>query len=160
MLVDAKKVAAQQAAATANATGVAATAGPFPTATVGVKGSQAGAMTLDLVVVGRADPGGAVDRVSLTDGRWATGPNEIVVSNASIIVSVGVTLTAAETTLTVVGKARSMSDTADAWTAPATLAALTTTTEYQMLYRFEASATATEMTANQTAVEKALPDER
>ncbi|MFC6017994.1 FtsX-like permease family protein [Plantactinospora solaniradicis] len=157
VLIDAEKVAAQQAAVTANATGVAATAGPFPTGTVGVKGTQAGAMTIDLNVVGRADPGGAVDKVSLTEGRWATGPNEIVVSNAGVIVSVGGTLTAAETTLTVVGKARSMSDTADAWTDPATLAALTTTTEYQMLYRFDAAATATEMTANQTAVEKAVP---
>jgi len=155
-LIDAKKVTPEQAAATASATGVVEAAGPFPTGTVAVKGSEANSLALDLVVVGRADPAGAVDKVSLTDGRWATGPNEIVVSNGMNL-SVGDTVTSSQTTLTVVGKARSMSDTADAWTSPATLAALTTTTGYQMLYRFSAAATATEMAANRAAVEKALP---
>lgn len=33
-----------------------------------------------LTVVGRADPGGPVDRVTVWQGRWAAAPGEIVLN--------------------------------------------------------------------------------
>jgi putative ABC transport system permease protein len=114
-----------------------------------------------LTVVGRSGPGGDVDRVEVVDGRWPTGPEEIVVAHGVVRVPLGVRLEAAGgPTLTVVGIARSMSDTASAWVLPSAVDALTvpgTTSAYQMLYRFGAAATAAEVQAGRAVVEAALP---
>ncbi len=94
-----------------------------------------------LTVVGRADPAGPVDRVDLWDGRWATAPGEIVIADlppapgyrpASQVGAV-IELRGAPP-LKVVGFAYSVSQTADAWVAPAQMAALHPTAE-QVLFR-------------------------
>ena len=61
--------------------------------------------------------------------------------------------------VTVVGLARSVSDTADAWMTPAGLAALhPPATGYQMLYRLTDAGTASQVEAARDAVTAALPD--
>ena len=146
--------------------GVAETAGPFPVAQVmvglpappGMTGAPRGGPVL--TVVGRDAPGDGIDAVTVTEGTWATGPGEIVVAAGSgIRLPLGSTLTIGEgNTATVVGVARSVSDTADAWMTPAGLAALEApTTGYQMLYRLTAADRAAQVTAARDAVTAALP---
>ncbi len=74
---DAGKTTAAQLSASAHATGVTAAAGPFQTAVITPATSRGGPGG-PITVVGRADPGGSVDAVTLTKGRWVTGPGEIV----------------------------------------------------------------------------------
>ncbi|MER7186937.1 ABC transporter permease, partial [Streptomyces hyaluromycini] len=71
---DARLVTPARLAASARSSGVTGSSGPFPTATAAPDHSGA------LSVVGRADPGGAVDRVTLTEGRWARRTGEIVLA--------------------------------------------------------------------------------
>jgi putative ABC transport system permease protein len=56
-----------------------------------------------------------------------------------------------------VGFARSVSQTADAWVAPGQVAVLTHQVDYQMLYRFGTAATTAQMTANRAAVASTVP---
>ncbi|MEV4518471.1 FtsX-like permease family protein [Dactylosporangium sp. NPDC049525] len=122
--------------------GAVATAGPFEQAVVDVPTDiELIHLPDSITVVGRADPGGPVDRVDLWDGRWATAPGEIVVAELPPApgyhprseVGTVIHLPGAPP-LTVVGFAYSVSRTADAWVAPAQLAALHPTA-VQMLYR-------------------------
>ena len=154
------KATTAQLTASAHATGVTASAGPFPTAPIVFKdpiGGKQPAMTL----VGRAKAGGPVDAVSLTAGRWPTGPNEIVLSaSGHIMMPIGSTLQAdapGNPSVTLVGVARSVSGTADGWMTPAGLTALHAPTGYQMLYRFAHADTAKEMSADRAAVTKTVP---
>lgn len=122
----------------------------------------AGPMRLpSLTVVGRDGPGGDVDRVELVDGRWPTGPDEIVVAQDAVRIPLDVRLeTSGGPALTVVGVARSMSATASAWVLPSALDALTVpgaTPGYQMLYRFAAAETEAEVDAGRAAVAATLP---
>jgi len=121
-----------------------------------------------MTVVGRADPGGAVDRVVLVDGRWATAPGEIVLATGDRlrfspkVIGQQWTVSGApgSSPVTVVGIARSAGRTADAWTTPAQLAAWTGPDgprTYQMLYRFTAADTAEQVRAGRTAVETIVP---
>ena len=110
-------------------------------------------------MVGRAAPDGPVDAVTLTSGRWVTGPGEIVLAAGDgPLTRLGTTLTFPDLPgtpdLTIVGVARSVSRTADAWVWPAQLA----TDSYQMLYRFAAAGTAAEITAGRAAVAASVPD--
>ncbi|MFI1990423.1 FtsX-like permease family protein [Actinoplanes sp. NPDC020271] len=129
-------------ALTSALTGVTATAGPFGQ-TVVVPENDSGLVRgrSPLTVVGRADPGGAVDQLDLWEGRWPAAPGEIVMAatrdpdfafgplaKTTEIVSNGVTLK-------VVGFAESISSSADAWVTPAQMTALHPT-GLQMLYRF------------------------
>ncbi|MGW6564903.1 ABC transporter permease [Streptomyces sp. NPDC054975] len=116
-----------------------------------------------MTVVGRSDPGRDVDKVALVDGRWATRSGEIVLSaDSSLIPTLGrrVTFTHLpdEPTLTVVGVARSVTRTADAWVVPAQMPALTAPGSggYQMLYRFTNAGTAAQITAGGKAVTRSL----
>jgi putative ABC transport system permease protein len=61
--------------------------------------------------------------------------------------------------LTVVGFANSVSDTVDAWVAPAQLTAMTTGTErqYQMLYRFTDATTEAQINIDRAVIADALP---
>ncbi|MBL7255421.1 FtsX-like permease family protein [Paractinoplanes lichenicola] len=135
----------------ADVPGVVAASGPYAVLDVPLQGPP-------LTLVARADPGGDVDRVEVTDGRWATAPNEIVVGDGSFRLPVGEHLTTENgVTLTVVGTARSVSQTATAWVAPSAVESLGTIQGYQMLYRFGAASTAADVEAGRAAVEAALP---
>ncbi|GAA4464053.1 ABC transporter permease [Phytohabitans houttuyneae] len=156
-----------QLADSASAAGVAASAGPFASAQFSLT-SQAGNRLPPLNVVGRADPGGTVDQVNLIEGRWATAPGEIVLATGGGLrlppKATGRQWTVTEApgspSVTVVGIARSVSLTADAWTTPAQLAAWTGPEgprTYQMLYRFTTADTAAQVQTGRTAVEATLP---
>jgi len=153
---DAAKATAAQLAASADAAGVTAAAGPFPTvsATPRLDGQELQPMSL----VGRARHGGPVDDVTLTEGRWATRAGEIVLSDSGPILRVGARISFPELpgtpTLTVVGIARSVSRTADAWVVPSLL---TEPDGYQMLYRFKAAGTARQVAADRAAVTAGVP---
>ncbi|ADP80440.1 ABC transporter permease [Pseudofrankia inefficax] len=169
---DGTKVTAARLAATARAPGVTAAAGPFPTTsarprtTAGSVGIPAGIDLQPLTIVGRADRGGPVDDVTLLQGRWATGSGEIVLASdaGGAPVGLGDTLLfpgrTGSQTLTVVGIARSVSHTADAWVVPAQLPALTatgTTAGFEMLYRFHAAGTDAEVAAGRATIAAAVP---
>jgi putative ABC transport system permease protein len=181
-MFDGTKATRAQAAATAGATGVTTSAGPFPALTLaptlkpvldqgpGLGGAPPPANLPPLTlppstVVGRADSGGDLDRLELVDGRWAKGTGEIVWSyGANAPVQPGATVTFADApgrpTLTVVGLARSVSGTADAWVTPEQLAALAkpgTSVNYQMLYRFQHADTDAQVSADRAAVQAVAP---
>ncbi|RYJ30507.1 putative ABC transporter integral membrane protein [Streptomyces sp. L-9-10] len=167
-----------QLAATARRPGVEAAAGPFEQAVITLpdagaaadkgpadkgsddkgsadKGSEppAGPRTVTgpLTVVGRADPGGPVDRVRLLAGRWATRPGEIVLHALGAERDVGTVISVpGGPELTVVGWASSLSRSAQGWVSPDQIAALHPTAT-QMLYRFTGSSSTTD-----GRIEKAL----
>jgi putative ABC transport system permease protein len=139
----------------------AAVAGPFGLVTLDVT-IDAGRPPLPLTVVGRGDPGGPVDRLNVWQGRWATGPGEIVLNQnpaepapLSMGTKVAVPGGAA---LTVVGVAYSVSESADAWVTPDQLADLHPTTT-QMLYRFTHATTDAQISSDRSAVTSGLPPE-
>ncbi|WP_327639313.1 ABC transporter permease [Kribbella sp. NBC_00482] len=139
----------------------AAVGGPFAQATLELGQPQ---MMGSLVTVGRADPGGAVDRLNVWKGRWVEKPGEIVL-NRNPTESGGRggpqlngTIAAGGQTLTIVGFAYSVSQSADAWVTPEQLNALHPTST-QMLYRFTQAATNAEVTAGQKAVTAGLPSD-
>ncbi|KUN58467.1 ABC transporter permease [Streptomyces canus] len=169
---DPSKATAQQVGATAHAAGVTATAGPFPTASVNPTGGPgldlpAGMTMTPMALVGRAEPSGPVDDVTLTSGHWASGAGEIVVSAdyGGPQLSVGQKVdfpraSAGTSELKVVGIARSVSHTADGWVAPreiSILAAKGSSSGLQMLYRFANAATTTQLAADRAAVAAKAP---
>jgi putative ABC transport system permease protein len=171
--VDATKTSAQQIAATRQASGVTALSGPYSTLLAQQVVTTYGfdvpsdLVLAPLTVVGRADPGGPVDDVSLVSGRWAAAPGEIVLSNTVLdSARPGATLTFASSPgsprLTVVGIADSVSATADAWVVPSEVTRLLpagAVPQQEMLYRFAEAATTAQMTANQAAITAALPSD-
>ncbi|MFF0160712.1 ABC transporter permease [Streptomyces sp. NPDC005263] len=160
---DAGKVSAGQLSRSADAEEVSAAAGPFRTATVTPRSDGPGP-GWPMTVVGRGDPGRDVDEVALLDGRWPTHPGEIVLSaDSSLLPTMGMKITFPDLsggpTLTVVGVARSVTRTADAWVVPSQMRALTAPGSggYQMLYRFTDAGTAARITAGGKAVTRSLP---
>ncbi|WP_164836230.1 ABC transporter permease, partial [Actinacidiphila soli] len=169
---DPSKATADQVRATAHAAGVTVTSGPFPTASVNPTGGPgldlpAGMTMTSMALAGRADPGGAVDDVTLTSGHWLSGAGQIVVSadygGPQLSVGQRVDFPSASggtTKLQVVGIARSVSHTADGWVAPTeipTLAAKGSSTGLQMLYRFADAATDTQLATDRAAVASQAP---
>ncbi|WP_045878327.1 ABC transporter permease [Pseudofrankia sp. DC12] len=169
---DGAKVTAARLAATAWAPGVVAAAGPFPTVSAsprtvaGTDGVPAGIGLPPLTIAGRATGGGPVDDVTILEGRWAAGPGQIVLASdaGGRWSAPGQQLRFAGpgggVTVTVVGIARSVSHTADAWVAPTQLPSLTpggTPAGYQMLYRFAAAATDAEVAADRASIAAAVP---
>jgi len=168
------KATEAQVAGTAHASGVTGSSGPFPT--LQMSGYTADIPGMDfstfpappMNVVGRADSGGSVDDVDLTAGHWPTAANQIVVENDSSILASADLGTAVhfpnspgDPTLTIVGFATTVSQTADAWVLPGEVTALApsgTTPGYQMLYRFTAAGTDAEVAADKQAVTTGLPD--
>ncbi|WP_112242921.1 ABC transporter permease [Kribbella monticola] len=145
---------------TESARTAAAVAGPFGQATLDM---DTGGPETSLVVVGRADAGGTVDRLNVWKGRWATKPGEIVMnrnptdSSGRGAPTLGGTLTLARShRMTIVGFAYSVSGSADAWVAPAQMTSLEPTST-QMLYRFAQAATNEQVSAGQSAVTSGLP---
>ncbi|MFF8380134.1 ABC transporter permease [Streptomyces sp. NPDC015661] len=161
---DGSAVTPERLAATARASGVAAVSGPFAVTSLRLSADRAappGFAPPPLTVVGRASAAGPVDAVTLTEGRWATAPGEIVLERGSEPPSSGpgARLTAGGVTLTVVGIAESVGESADAWVVPGQLTALAggRPPALQMLYRLTAADTAAEVTAGRKAVTSAVP---
>ena len=150
--------------ATAHASGVTASAGPYPVlslrASFGASrvGIPAGTAMAPMTVVGRSSTGGPVDDLVLAAGHWATGTGQIVLSASNPPMNVGDTIRVpGHANLTVVGLARSATGTADAWVSPAELSALGRPSMYQMLYRFARAGTDTQVAADRGAVASAAP---
>ncbi|MFI6033512.1 ABC transporter permease [Streptomyces sp. NPDC051315] len=160
---DARKVSAGQLSKSRDAEGVSSAAGPFRTATLTPRADGAGP-GWPMTVVGRGDPGRDVDEVALLDGRWPTRSGETVLSaDSPLMPTIGLKIVFPDLsggpTLTVVGVARSVTRTADAWVVPSQMPALTAPGSggYQMLYRFTDADSAARITAGGRAVKRSLP---
>jgi len=169
------QVSSARLAATTRLPGVTAASGPFPQATVGADisftapsagpGAQ-GVFSTQLNLVGRASPGGPVDALTLTAGRWARQAGEVVWSGsgngpqASVGSHVTVHGASGSPRLTVVGVATSATVSAQAWVTPAEIAALRAPgapAVSQMLYRFAHAGSAAQVSADVSRVRAALP---
>ncbi|MGW3289518.1 ABC transporter permease [Streptomyces sp. NPDC001002] len=167
---DATKVSSTQLAATADADGVAAAAGPFPVASLRLEspsGGPPGMASPPMTVVGRAEAEQPVDRVNLVEGEWASKPGEIVLETGARTpdTAVGSKLEAigpdGTAELTVTGIAESVGESADAWVLPAQLSQLASSGAdfgYQMLYRFDDADSRSAVAADKKAVSTGLPD--
>ena len=174
VLTDPEKATTAQLAATGDADGIAEATGPFAVGQVMMLPPPPPGMANPsrpenargpvLTVAARTGPGTGIDEITLTEGRWAQQPGEVVLGEGSgfrFLVGETVTMGEAEDAreVTVVGLARSVSDTADAWMTPAGLAALNApSTGYQMLYRLTDAGTASQVEEARDAVTAALPD--
>lgn len=143
----------------AGAPEVEAVAGPFGQAVLAMNGGPS------LIFVGRADPGGPVDRLNVWQGRWAGKPGEVVLNRNPIDtgegggspVEVGSEITVGDgVRLTVVGFAYSVSQSADGWVTPEQMTALKPTAT-QLLYRFHDAGTDAQIAAGKAAVTSGLP---
>jgi putative ABC transport system permease protein len=159
---DTSKVTAAQAAATANASGVTAAAGPFRTATLPLS-RGAGPMPVEggggLLVAGRAGPGGPVDRLTVTSGRWAAKAGEIVLRGDPMgPLRLGSTVSSPGLPgLTVVGFATSATDSGPrGWVTPGQITALRPD-GLLMEYRFARAADASEVRQSLSAATGGLP---
>jgi putative ABC transport system permease protein len=168
--VDGSHATAAQLAATGHLPDVTGSAGPFPVASISLE--QGGFPLGTATVAGRASAGGPVDDVTLTAGRWAQRPGEIVLAtdlgqgsgNQQVSLPIGtkviVTSAPGKPTLTVVGTALSVTDTAGAWVVPAQMRALQPAgapVADEMLYQFRAAGSTAQVKAGVTAVTAALP---
>ncbi len=161
--IDAAKASPAQLAATANVPGVTASAGPYPVTVISLD-SGSGFQIPDLTVAGRPSAGGALDHLTMTAGRWPAKAGEIVIpADFPPDFTLGSTLrVSGGAVLTVVGQARSVSRTADAWVLPEQISALRpsgTPEATQMLYRFSSAGTKDQMAADRKAIAAALPQE-
>jgi putative ABC transport system permease protein len=160
-------------AATGRLGGVTAAAGPFGEATV--QAQFGGQPFGQLVLAGRASPGGSVDDLVLNAGHWPDGPGQVVLDGSQGLVQgggpgqgggppVGSTLSVTGApgapALTVVGYANSITNTADGWVTPAEIAALRapgTPASTQMLYRFAQAGSYAQVRTDVAEVTRALP---
>jgi putative ABC transport system permease protein len=163
---DTSTASAAQLAATTRLPGVTAAAGPFPQTQVTVHirlPGAAGTLEQQLLVTGRASPGGPVDDLSLDAGRWAKTTGEIVWAQGrtSVPVRLGQKITVTgvpgSPQLTVVGIATSVTSTSQAWVVPAEISALHAPGVAQMLYRFSSAGSTAAVSADIAAVRAALP---
>jgi putative ABC transport system permease protein len=159
----ADQVGEGQLRATASTPGVTA-AGPW--AEVSAPFSTPVGDRFGVAVVGRADPGGPIDRLTIESGRWARTEGEIVLSQGMADrtgLGIGDQVTAARgagPTLRVVGIAASISPITDAWVIPGQVAALVTAQaplSYQMLYRVTPAGTTADLRAATQAITRHLP---
>jgi putative ABC transport system permease protein len=153
-----------QLASTRTLHGVTAMAGPFAETTVPTQWQGQGFG--QLVLVGRASPGGPVDDAVLTAGHWVTGPGQIVLDAPSggggPVLGNTITVTGLKhpVNLTVVGFANSVTYSADGWVAPSQVASLQqpfTPTSAELLYRFASAGSAAQIRADLAEVTGALP---
>ncbi|TMR20491.1 ABC transporter permease [Nonomuraea turkmeniaca] len=157
---DSTKTTTGEVAATAQAAGVTAAAGPFQTAAL-TEALVSGEMPIrggDLVVAGRAGSGGPMDRLTVTSGRWVRAPGEIVLRGSAFgPVRLGATLTSpGHPPLTIVGFATSITDGANGWVTPGQIGALRPT-GLQMLYRFARAADSPQVRQSLSAATAGLP---
>jgi putative ABC transport system permease protein len=154
--------------------GVTAQAGPFAETTANVTiavaggpgGGPQGVMMTQLTMAGRASPGGPVDDLTITAGRWPSSPGEIVLerdrNGPAPLLGAKLTVNGAPGSpqLTIVGLATSVTGSADAWVLPAELAKLSAPhapVVDQMLYRFASARTTAEVNAGIARIRAALP---
>ena len=134
-------------------------AGPFLQTTVDT--SESDVFLGSLTVVGRPDPGGPVDRVSVWRGRWVANPGEIVLNRtpgSAGRTEVGSRISLpGRPVLTVVGFAHSVTGSADAWVTPEQAKALQPTA-LQMVFRFARADTAADVDAGQAQVPSGIPE--
>jgi putative ABC transport system permease protein len=152
-----------QLATTGRLPAVTEAAGPYPDVTASLELQLGGASSI--TVAGRASPGGRLDDLTLVSGQWARRPGQIVLSTdvpgkPAVGSTVSVAGAPGQLQLTVVGLAKSITDSAGGWVVPAELPALTakgTPAGALMLYRFKNAATSTQLRADVAAVTAALP---
>jgi putative ABC transport system permease protein len=167
---DGTKASAGRLAATAHTAGVTTAAGLYALVSAAPTinppdGGPPLPTPAPLTIVGRASAGGPVDDLTVTVGHWVTGPGQIVLTDGwgpPRLVGTRVTFAAlpGSPVLTVVGVARSVTGTADAWVAPAQIAALTapgTTPDQQMLYRFKKAGSSSQVAADRAALTASAP---
>jgi putative ABC transport system permease protein len=168
--VDPAKATPAQIAATGRLPGVTATSGPFAEVIIGSRVSFPGVpgqfVMPPITLAGRASPGGPVDDITLDSGRWVRNPGEVVVSRnldgPTLQLGQQITVTGVPGTprLTIVGIAKSITDSAGGWIMPAEIAALSAhgrPPSAQVLYRFAAAGTAAQVSADLAEVRAALP---
>jgi putative ABC transport system permease protein len=164
LTVNAARASSAELAATTALKGVTAAAGPFAEATVQTQfaGQPFGQLTL----AGRPSPGGPVDDVVLNGGHWPDGPGQVVIDGGpggggpGLGSTLTVTGLAGKPSLTVVGFANSITNTADGWVAPGEIARLRapgTPGGAQMLYRFAGAAGYSQVRADVARVTRTLP---
>lgn len=174
---DPAKVTGTEVAATAHAAGVTAAAGPYRTVslrprTESARSPRRGGLSVpagiglpQITIVGRPDAAGTVDRLDITAGHWPSRDGEIVwAEGEGPPIQIGDRLSFPDApgspTLTVVGIARSISQSAQAWVLPSQLAAMQgpgVVSSYQMLYRFQHARTDAEVAADRAAITAAVP---
>ncbi|MEU6849340.1 ABC transporter permease [Actinacidiphila alni] len=169
---DGGRATAAQIAATAHAPGVTAAAGPFRVVTASPRvtdgnGGMIASNPAPLTIAGRADRGGPVDAVTMISGHWPTGPGQIVVSRTDDgpdLLRIGATVELpglrGTPKLTIVGIARSVGKSADAWVTPAQAAAFAEpggSPSYEMLYRFAHAGTSAQIARGKAAVAASAP---
>jgi putative ABC transport system permease protein len=150
-------------AATSRLAGVTAAAGPFTESTVQTQfgGQPFGQM----VLTGRASPGGPVDDVVLNAGHWPDGPGQVVLNGSTdggprLGSTLTVTGIPGSPALVVVGIGNSVTNTADGWVSPGEITRLQAPGvpgSAQMLYRFTHAASDGEVRADVAEVTGALP---
>jgi putative ABC transport system permease protein len=172
VIVDPARAAPAALAATTRLPQVTAAAGPF--AAVSVTPQLAGQAGPDgslppMTLAGRSGPGSRVDDVTLQSGHWADQPGQMVLavnssSDTQFDLPLGARLTVTSApghpALTVVGKATSVTNSADGWVTPGETTRLRTPGtpgSEQMLYRFRSAGTAAAVGADAAAVSAALP---
>jgi putative ABC transport system permease protein len=163
LTVNSGRVSDAGLAATGGLNGVTAAAGPFAQAAVTARldGDPFGQLSL----VGRATRGGPVDNLVLTAGHWADATGQVVLGGTpapgqQFGPKVGDTISAGTRTLTVVGFANSITQTARGWVVPAEIGLLRspgTPPSAQMLYRFAKAGTNAQVRADIAEISKALP---
>ncbi|AMW14131.1 ABC transporter permease [Streptomyces qaidamensis] len=153
---DPAKASAAQLERTKKLAGVTASAGPYASTALRPV-DRSGFRMPTLTVVGRTGADADVDRLELKSGRWAQKPGEIVIdaSFQGPSADIGSTLKTSDTpnapTLSVVGFAVSVGESADAWATAAqvdALAALGNPLTTQMLYRFDSASTKQQILAD------------
>ncbi|MDG5801150.1 FtsX-like permease family protein [Streptomyces ossamyceticus] len=184
---DGTRASAAEVKSTADAAGVAAAAGPFLSLSVRPRTASqseyvpAGVDLPPLTLVGRADAAGPVDRIELVEGAWPSRAGQIAVDESEVPVRPGARLTIPDApgspTLTVVGVARSVTGTADAWVTPDQAKALAgashaagasrpspssspspSSYSYEMYYRLHDARTDSDVAAGRAAVAGAVPE--
>jgi putative ABC transport system permease protein len=168
LVVNPARATAGELALTSRVASVTAAAGPF--AQVTVQTQQSGQPFGQLTLAGRASPGGPVDDLVLSAGHWPDGPGQVVLNTgpggkwegpgASVGSSLTVTGVPGNPSLTVVGLADSITNTAAGWVTPGEIAALRapgTAPAVEMLYRFTSAGGYAQVRADIAAVSRALP---
>lgn len=174
---NAAQITANQLVATGSLPGVTAAGPPHETVVVAfARGNDKGKLQL----IGRADPGGALDRMPVRAGRWPQASGEIAVtrtedSSYPFRPRLGDTIQAITTRGTVdfkvvgevinLGGHDSDADFSNgipgAWVLPGEIAQFVDPVEaplgYEMAYRFHQAATTEELAADRRLIEAALP---
>src|SRR6202045_2884136 len=144
---------------------VSAFAGPFKVLPWTVQ--QPDGQRFAEALAGRGGPGGAVDRLTLSAGRWARNNTEVVVSQQmadQVGVQIGDALTSASTsaipTMTVVGIASGVGNEPSAWTLPGAVPLFTTgkvQTSYLMDFRLVHATTNQDVVSAANSISAGLP---